>query len=129
MKVYGLPPTVAIQSSLPSNRDGVNAFASLLTRAYLRQTRLLSFARAFQFSPPLAPPKVSVPLGTLEGRGRHARDYGREAPIMPRIGYRNLGTLSIVLSLDNFINGTLPFYQLDLVTPGICPSKANLRHS
>jgi hypothetical protein len=115
MKVYGLPPTVAIQSSLPSivllgtglaqafssymslylaqpirdciDRDGVNAFASLLTRAYLRQTRLLSFARAFQFSPPLAPPKVSVPLGTLEGRGRHARDYGREGPIMPRIGY------------------------------------------
>ena len=54
-----------------------------------------------------APPKVSVPLSAIA----------------------ELGTLSIVLSLDNLVNGTLPFYQLDLVTPGICPSKANLRHS
>jgi hypothetical protein len=54
---------------------------------------------------------------------------------VPLSAIAELGTLSIVLSLDNLVNGTLlaapsiPFYQLDLVTPGICPSKANLRHS
>ena len=78
-----------------------------------------------------------VPLGTYRNLGTAAPPNCPSLPAravtgtvsVPLSAIAQLGRLSIMLSLDNFINGTLPFYQLDLVTPGICPSKANLRHS